>query len=126
MSSEKEKILNDILQEVKTATPYIEGLILLTWEGLTIASNFTSPGEEELTAAICATLISLGENSSKAFNRGLFEYVFIKSKEKAVLLGKITDEAVLSMVTKSEAKVGVLIFELNKAKVKITEILKSI
>ena len=119
------KKLNAILHDIKVAAPYIEGLIILSWEGLTIASNFRSSSDEEITAAICATLISLGENYCNAFNRGLFEYVFIRSTkaEHAVLLGRITNEVVLAMITKRKAKVGVLIYELTKAKEKIAKLL---
>ncbi|MHA1301734.1 MAG: roadblock/LC7 domain-containing protein [Candidatus Helarchaeota archaeon] len=123
MSIDKERQLNEILQQIKTSTPWIDGLIILSWEGLTIASNFRTRAEEELVAAMCATLISLGENSADAFKRGIFEYVFVRSKEKSVLIGKVTDEVVLTMVTKTRAKLGVLIYELIKAKGKIAEVL---
>ena len=119
-----EKQLNNVLREIKISAPYIEGLIILTWEGLTIASNLRSVSEEEIVAAICATLISLGENTSDAFKRGVFEYVFVRSKAKGVLLGKITNDAVLAMIVKASAKLGVLIYELNKAKTQIMEILR--
>ncbi len=120
-----EKVLNNILHEIKVKAPYIEGLIILSWEGLTIASNFRSSTEEEITSAICATLISLGENFCNAFNRGLFEYVFVRgtNAENAVLLGRITNEVVLAMITKRKAKLGVLIYELSKAKEKIAQLL---
>jgi len=123
VSIDKERQLNEILQQIKTSTPWIDGLIILSWEGLTIASNFRTRAEEELVAAMCATLISLGENSADAFKRGIFEYVFVRSKEKSVLIGKVTDEVVLTMVTKTRAKLGVLIYELIKAKGKIAEVL---
>ena len=123
MSYNKAKKLYKILQGIKNSTPNIEGLILLTWDGLTIASNVRSASEEEYTSAICATLISLGENFLDAFNQGLFEYVHVKSKEKGIFLGKIIEEVGLVMITKVEAKLGVLIYELEKAKVKIIDIL---
>jgi predicted regulator of Ras-like GTPase activity (Roadblock/LC7/MglB family) len=128
VSADKEKLLNEVLREIKTSTPYIEGLIILSWEGLTIASNFKSSAEEEVVAAMCATLISLGENFCNGFKRGDFEHVFLRSKdlydtEKAVILGKITNESVLAMITKSKAKLGVLIYELSKARSLLSKIL---
>jgi len=123
VSSDIEIRLNKILREIQLSTPHIEGLIILSWEGLTIASNYRSTAEEELVAAMCATLLSVGENSAEAYNRGAFEFVFVRSKEKAVLIGKVTDEVVLTMVCKRTSKLGVLIYELNKAKSKIAEVL---
>ena len=123
MTYDKGQVLINILQEIKVSTPAIDGLIILSWEGLTIASNFRSSTEEDITAAICATLISLAENSSEAFKRGIFEFVFVRSQEKSILLGKITEEVVLAIITKANNKLGVLIWELEKAKSNIEKVL---
>ena len=114
--------LQAIINDLRRSTSNIQGISIVSAEGLTICSNIRSIADEEKVAAMSATLLSLGLNICDSFNKGLNESVFVKGTDGYILLTDINKRIVIALVTKSDIKIGVLLWEMEKVKQRISEI----
>ncbi|TFF89222.1 MAG: hypothetical protein EU549_01360 [Promethearchaeota archaeon] len=119
MYIESNKVKN-IIDEFKRSVPYIEGILVVSAEGLTIYSSLKYTDEEHI-AAITATLVSLGINTTRSLNKGDLNSVFVKGADGYILLGEIKQSIVIAVVTREDVKIGVLLWELKKVKQKLIE-----
>lgn len=123
MSAQNTQILH-LIDGFKKSTPYIEGISIVSTEGLTICSNLRY-SEEERVAAIAATLVSLGMNTTTSLGKGNLNSVFVKGENGYILLGEINQSIVITVVTRSDVKIGVVLWELEKVKQKLLELFRS-
>ena len=122
MSKTMEQI-RDILKKVEIDAPAVEGLALVSWEGLMISSALHSNVDESLVAAMASTLQGLGEQAVVEFQRGKMEAVFVRGKEGYILIGGVGKTGVLMVLARPDAKLGVLIYALQKASKQLLKLL---
>lgn len=113
MSQDK---LNEILRGIETASGgMVEEVALVSTEGLMIGSALRQGANEEIIAAMAATLHSLGEQAVRELQKGSLKGVFIRGKKGFVLVGKVGENALLLLLAREDAKIGILLYQLNKA-----------
>ena len=103
------------LQTLQTSTPEIQGAAIVSPDGLSIASVLSPPIEEDRVAAMSATMLSLGERIAEELGRGKLQQVYIKGSQGYALLTAAGPQAVLTIVARGEARLGLLLLELRKA-----------
>jgi len=116
MERELSEILDNIEDTVPTAK--IEGLVLVSIEGLPIASTFKETNVElnsELVAAMAATLYSLGEQVVGELGKGKLKGVFVHGREGYILVGRVGESALVMMLSRKDAQIGILLYGLQKA-----------
>ena len=69
--------------------------------------------------AICATLLSLGEKASVELNRGSLKQLLIHGDLGYVLLLRIGEKAVLSVVSRPSANLGMMLLEAKRTATEI-------
>ena len=92
-----------------------EGAILITPDGLPIASEFSVNLDEDTVSAMGASLLSLSERVLNELDKGELEEVYVKGKEGYALFTGVGDFAVLGVLTDNSAKLGLILVEIKKA-----------
>ncbi|MGQ4833008.1 MAG: roadblock/LC7 domain-containing protein [Candidatus Asgardarchaeia archaeon] len=115
------KELQNIMNEANRMFPdaQIDGLVLATEDGIIISHTLSAEiaTEEDIPniAAAAAVLYKLGNDTVNDMEKGDLEGVFVHGDEGYILIGRV-GVAILMILAKKEAKTGVLLHVLNKAK----------
>ncbi len=108
------------LQEMQAAVPDIEASAVVSVDGLVIASALPANAEEDRVSAMSAAMLSLGERIASELGRGNIEQVYIKGDQGYVVLTAVGDEAVLTVLARKEAKLGLIFLEMRRAAEQLT------
>ncbi|HLD93646.1 MAG TPA: roadblock/LC7 domain-containing protein [Anaerolineales bacterium] len=103
------------LRDLQAAAPDIIAAAVVTSDGLTLASALPADVQEERIAAMSAAMLSLGERIAAELQRGSLEEVYIRGDEGLVLLTSVGKEAVLTALSRNEAKLGIMFLEMRRA-----------
>ena len=103
------------LRDMQAASPDIIASAVVSVDGLTMASAMPGDIEEDRVAAMSAAMLSLGERIAGELGRGNLDEIYIRGAEGFVLLAAIGDEAVLTALARSEAKLGLIFLEMRRA-----------
>ncbi len=103
------------LQELQRSTPDVEASALVSVDGLTIASALPSGVEEDRVSAMSAAMLSLGERIAGELGRGGLDQVYVKGAGGYVLLAAVGADAVLTVMARSTAKLGLVFLEMRRA-----------
>ena len=85
------------LRELQAATPDIEASVIVSVDGLTIASALPQDAEEDRVSAMSAAMLSLGERIAMELGRGGLEEV---ATAVPGLRGRLIDEPDVRLVDK--------------------------
>lgn len=114
MNVSRTQQISERLRVLLASTPEIEGAALVSPDGLIIASVLAPPADEDRVAAMSAAMVSLGERISEELGRGKLEQVYIKGSEGFALLTAAGPQAMLTIIARGEARLGMLLLELRK------------
>ncbi|RLC82894.1 MAG: hypothetical protein DRI61_00970 [Chloroflexi bacterium] len=103
------------LKELQASTPDIEASAVVSVDGLIIASALPADVEEDRVSAMSAAMLSLGERISSELGRGTLNQVYIKGDEGYVVLMSVGEDAVLTVLARKEAKLGLLFLDMRRA-----------
>jgi len=103
------------LKELQSSTPDIEASAVVSVDGLIIASALPPDVEEDRVSAMSAAMLSLGERISSELGRGILNQVYIKGDEGYVVLMSVGEDAVLTVLARKEAKLGLLFLDMKRA-----------
>ena len=123
MNSSRTQRLTARMRELLASTPEIEGAAIVSPDGLMIASVLAPPADEDRVAAMSAAMVSLGERIAKELGRGVMQQVYVKGGEGFVLLTAAGPQAMLTIIARGEAKLGLLLLELRNAVADLQELL---
>jgi predicted regulator of Ras-like GTPase activity (Roadblock/LC7/MglB family) len=115
LNTSRSQNLTERLRALLNSTPEIEGAAVVSVDGLGIASVLNPDIEEDRIAAMSAAMLSLGERIASELGRGKLEQVYVKGEYGFALLTAVGPQAVLSVIAKSDARLGLLLLELRKA-----------
>lgn len=118
MSTTAEQALR-ILHDLRAATSDIEASAVVSLEGFIIASLLPADVAEETVAAISAAMLALGVRTSADLRKGTLRQVFIRSEDGCVAVMNAGGEAVLSVMAKKNAKLGLLFMEMKRTAAEI-------
>jgi len=102
------------LQDLQASSPDIEGSAIVSVDGLSIASALRQNIEEDRVSAMSAAMLSLGERIASELGRGILEQVYIKGKNGYVILMAVGTEAVLTIMARKEAKLGLILLDMRR------------
>lgn len=107
--------LSNRLRELVASSSEIEAAVLVSTDGLPIASILPQGVEEDRISAMSAAMLSLGEQITQELGRGTLEQVFIKGSAGFVILMSINTNVVLSALAHEKAKLGLILLEMRRA-----------
>lgn len=103
------------LRAMQTASPEIEASALVSVDGLIMASALPTEVEEDRVSAMSAAMLSLGERISIELRRGALDQVYIRGSNGFVILTAVGQEAVLTVLARQNAKLGLVFLEMRRA-----------
>ncbi len=115
MTRTRTELMVSRLREMQAASPEIEASAVVSVDGLIMASALPAEVEEDRVSAMSAAMLSLGERISTELGRGALEQVFIRGKNGYVILSAVGEEAVLTVLAREGAKLGLIFLEMRRA-----------
>ncbi|MBW4500092.1 MAG: roadblock/LC7 domain-containing protein [Scytonema hyalinum WJT4-NPBG1] len=119
----KVSMLQDELQDFISGSAEVQGAILASPDGLALASVLPIGMDEERTAAMSASMLSLGERIGRELARGSVDRIVVEGEKGYGVLVGCGVEAVLLVLASSAVKQGILFLEIKRAVAKITPLL---
>ncbi len=120
MSTKQEKI-EVILNELKTATADIQGLAIVSPDGMMIV-NMLGAGDGDTGAAMGAAVGSLGSRVTETLRLGGFEEITIRGDKASLLLFDLEGSAYLMLKIAVNSNLGLVLLEAREAREKLTAI----
>jgi predicted regulator of Ras-like GTPase activity (Roadblock/LC7/MglB family) len=103
------------LRELQISTPDVEASAIVSVDGLIIASSLPAGVEEDRVSAMSAAMLSLGERIASELRRGILDQVYIRGENGYVFLSAVGEEAVLTVLARKEAKLGLVFLDMKRA-----------
>ncbi|HUN21947.1 MAG TPA: roadblock/LC7 domain-containing protein [Anaerolineales bacterium] len=125
MSDPRDTRITERLRQLQLNSPDVEAASLHSVDGLAIASYLPADVEEDRIAAMSAAMHSLGERISSELGRGGLQQVYIKGKSGYVLLTAVGEEAVLTILARADARLGLLLLDIRHVVTELERILNS-
>ena len=115
MSKPRVELMMDRLRDLQASSTDVEASAVVSVDGLTMASALPSDVEEDRVSAMSAAMLSLGERIATELGRGTLDQVYIKGQTGYVILMSIAREAVLTVLAREGAKLGLLFLDMRRA-----------
>jgi len=103
------------LRDLRVSTTDIEASAVVSVDGLIIASDLPAAVEGDRVSAMSAAMLSLGERIAGELGRGNLDEVYIHGDEGYVLLMASGMDAVLTVLAREQAKLGLVLLEMRRA-----------
>jgi uncharacterized protein len=103
------------LRDLQASTGEIEGSAVVSVDGLIMASSLPAGVEEDRVSAMSAAMLSLGERIAAELGRGILYQVFIHGKNGYVVLMSVGEDAVLTVLAREQAKLGLIMLDMRRA-----------
>jgi len=115
MTKNRSEMMVERLRNMQAAAPDIEASAVVSVDGLIMASALQQGVEEDRVSAMSAAMLSLGERISTELGRKGLEQVSIKGDKGSIVLTSIGEEAVLTVLSRPDAKLGMILLEMRRA-----------
>ncbi len=115
MTRSRTELMIDRLRDLQASSPDVEASAVISVDGLTMASALPSDVEEDRVSAMSAAMLSLGERIASELGRGILDQVYIRGESGFVILMAIGSEAVLTVLAREQAKLGLLFLDMRRA-----------
>ncbi len=115
MTQSRTSQMENALRELQRSSSDIEASAVVSVDGLIMASALPSGIEEDRVAAMSAAMHSLGERIATELGRGDLLQVFIKGENGFVILMSIGEEAVLTVLARKQAKLGLIFLDMGRS-----------
>jgi len=119
------EMLEQVLRNLKSKDPDIEGIIIAKNDGLVIASLLSTNEDPLLISALTASLYSMSIQAITKLQRGSMKQLLITGTKGMILVKEINDQASIGAILSSKANIGLAMIELDRAIKKIRNIIES-
>jgi predicted regulator of Ras-like GTPase activity (Roadblock/LC7/MglB family) len=92
-------------------------------DGLIMASSLPAGVDEDRISAMSAAMLSLGDRIASELSRGQLDQVYIRGKNGIIVLMAVGEDAVLTVLARSTAKLGLIFLDMNRAAEDLTRLL---
>lgn len=114
MASRTEQLMEK-LRDLQASSGDVEAAAIVSVDGLSMASMLQPGIEEDRVSAMSAAMLSLGERIASELDRGELDQVNVKGENGYVILTSIGEEAVLTVIARKDAKLGLILLDVNRA-----------
>ena len=114
MAKSRTEQLVERLRDLQASSGDVEAAAIVSVDGLSIASSLPAGGEEDRVSAMSAAMLSLGERISSELGRGALQQVYVKGENGYVILTAVGEEAVLTVLARREAKLGLIFLDVAR------------
>lgn len=122
MSKPRTVLMAERLRDLQASSPDIEASAVVSLDGLIMASSLPPGIEEDRVSAMSAAMLSLGERIAGELGRGTLEQVHIRGEGGYVILRAVGEEAVLTVLARASARLGLLLLDMKRASEDLAQI----
>ncbi|MGD9896603.1 MAG: roadblock/LC7 domain-containing protein [Candidatus Methylacidiphilaceae bacterium] len=115
--------LNNVLSRLRAAVPELSAALVATTDGLPIAHSLNA-GDANRLAAMAATAIGLGRRICETFGGGEFRETSVSGDQGQMYIYSAGPKAVLGVVGRLGANVGLIHLEAREAAARIQQVLE--
>ena len=115
MTKSRTEQMIERLRDLQVSSPAVEATAVVSVDGLSMASSMPANVEEDRVAAMSAAMLSLGERIANELGRGTLDQVYIKGEKGYVILMAVGEEAVLTVLARKDAKLGLVFLDMGRA-----------
>lgn len=119
----REQHLDSALIELNRTSADIEASAVISTDGLMMASQLPQGLDQDRVGAMTAAILSLGERTAAELQRGELDQVLIKGADGYVLLTQAGSEAVVSVLARPDAKLGLIFLDVKRAADAVAKVL---
>jgi len=114
MAKSRAELMVDRLRDLQADVADIEASAVVSVDGLIMASALPATVEEDRVSAMSAAMLSLGERIAGELARGGLDQVYIKGDHGYVLLMSVGEEAVLTVLARKGARLGLVFLDMRR------------
>jgi len=115
LTKSRSQLMVERLRDLQASSTDIEASAIVSVDGLSIASALPQEVEEDRVSAMSAAMLSLGERISSELGRGSLDQVYIRGKNGYVILMSVGEDAVLTVLAREQAKLGLILLDMRRA-----------
>lgn len=115
------EMLTSVLNDLNGTSADIEASAVISTDGLIMAALLPSSVDEDRVGAMSAAMLSLGDRTAQELARGSLEQVLIKGEMGFVLMTYAGTNAVLTVLAKPKAKLGLIFLDVKRAAESLTK-----
>jgi uncharacterized protein len=115
LTKSRTELMVDRLHDMQMSSPDIEASAVISVDGLPIATALPRAVEEDRVSAMSAAMLSLGERIASELGRGTLSEVQIKGEKGFVILQSLGSDAVLTVLAREGAKMGLVLLDMRRA-----------
>lgn len=105
-----------LLLGLQNTNSAIRAVILLSVEGLPIASTLPKDLDKAQSSALSATILALGKKKNSEMNNGEFNHLYIEGSNGGILIFQMSKFEILVLLTNEKTDLEMLIQNLNDFK----------
>lgn len=117
------EMFQQILEDLNGSSADVEASALISTDGLMIASALPAGIDEDRVGAMSAALLSLGDRAGRELARGSIDRVLVQGEKGYVIMSSAGSEAVLTVLAKPNAKLGLIFLDIKRAAEALTKLL---
>lgn len=111
----RSEMLEQILSDLNGSSADIEASAIISTDGLLMASLLPANMDDNRVGAMSAAMLALGDRTSEELVRGGLEQVLIKGEKGYVLMTHAGNEAVLTVLAKPNARLGLIFLDVCRS-----------
>ena len=115
--------LRGIMEEATALTAGIRAWMLLSKEGLPIASAVPQGLEEAEIAAMAASILGVADLAAERMDQGTLEEILMTNEKGLMIMKSAGEKAILVLAASKGIKTGLLVYAANTAVEKIAPLL---
>ena len=116
-------MLKSVLNELNGSSADIEASAVISIDGLMMASLLPAGLDQDRMGAMSAALLSLGARVARELNRGTLDQVLVKGDNGYVLMLQAGNDAVLTVLASTQAKLGLIFLDAKRAATAMAQVL---
>ncbi len=119
----RNNMIHEVLADLSANSTEVESAALVSMDGLMMASVLAPGADEDHVGAMSAAVLSISERTAEELSRGELEQVLVKGKSGYILITHAGPDAVITIVAKPTAKLGLVFLDVKRAANKIEKLL---
>ncbi len=116
-------MISAVLRDLNGSSADIEASGVVSTDGLMMASQLPAGLDEDRMGAMSAAILSLGDRTAQELARGKLEQVLVKGEQGYILMTHAGNEAVVTVLAKPHAKLGLIFLDVKRAAKSISELI---
>ena len=122
MAKTKKEKLDDVLTGLMQVGQ-LKACVVVSKEGLLINSRTPPDVDARIFSALCSTIMGAAEAASGQITTGTVAQLSVKTENGTIVLIPAGSKAILTVLTKPEAQLGLIFFEMETRAAQVEEIL---